>query len=119
MSKSLRKFVAFDIETTHVTNEKLDDVNITVAVTETSDGEVLCWTSWMPSQNPETVSNTCPLTENDLKTKAAAYFCEYVESPEKPLIAQPSLTDDDVVNFFHIEKKHSKGINFDTEWCSF
>ena len=97
----MSKFVAFDIETTEVIEGDVPNSNITVAVTETSDGETLCWMSWLSSENV-----TCPCSHAELKKRLISYVDEFVDKEETPMVALPQLSNDDVVNLYmYIGKK--------------
>jgi len=101
----MNKFVAFDIETTEVFQDGVSNSNITVAVTETSDGETLCWMSWLSEEQL-----TCPCSEIDLNEKFKSYADKFVEAEEKPMVALPQLSDDDVVSLYmYLEKKIHQG----------
>lgn len=103
------KYVAFDIETTAVDNDNVDICNITVAVTETSDGDVKCWYTSACLDGDECQS--CPCSATELNERACSYHAscklrgvgdDYgAGDPIRfPMVAESRLSDDDCVKLF-------------------
>jgi DNA polymerase elongation subunit (family B) len=93
----MTKYIAFDIETTAIVENNVKDANITVAVTQSSDGEVLCWMTWLDKDAvPGTLDYVC--SENELRTHTQKYDEDSNHGASK--VAASFLCDKGVVALF-------------------